>query len=53
MYELLIRADQDDVVIEPRGLLDEQAAAHLRECVAAARVVGVRARVDDHPDTSC
>ncbi len=45
MYELHVRVEDDKVVIEARGAIDEHARAHLRECVRAAEETGLRARV--------
>lgn len=46
MYELHVRVEGDKVVIEARGAIDEQARAHLRECLTAAEETGLRARVE-------
>lgn len=46
MYELHVRVEDDKVVIEARGAIDEQARAHLRECVSAAEETGLRACVE-------
>lgn len=46
MYELHVRVENDDVVIEPRGALDAAAHAHLRECISAAEETGLQARVE-------
>lgn len=46
MYELNVRVEDNDVVIEPRGALDDAARAHLRECIDAAEESGLHARVE-------
>lgn len=49
MYELHVRVEDDDVVIEARGALDDEARAHLREWVEAAEETGLHARVEPAP----
>ena len=46
MYELHVRVEDDKVVIEARGAIDERARAHLRECIDAAEETGLHARVE-------
>ncbi|HVF76429.1 MAG TPA: hypothetical protein VM938_15440 [Acidimicrobiales bacterium] len=49
MYELHVRVEDDDVVIEARGALDAEARAHLREWIEAAEESGLNARIEPAP----
>jgi len=49
MYELHVRVEDDDVVIEAWGAIDEKARAHLREWVEAAEESGLQARIEPAP----